>query len=171
MHNQGRAFEKELEFTFESLCKKENVAFLAGMPVPTAPRMMNGRSIRVLSGKAPFDYYGMTRDGIFIGMEAKHNDKVKQSLPIIAPLKRGTGLQFHQLEALAAVAKNGGIARIVWNNGGLVLNMDNRGILLVHESYNGGGRKSIPRDLFSICEQCIYNNIPYLDWMNVTETA
>ena len=164
-----RDFEKKLEGTFESLCLQEDVAFLAGMPVPTAPIMVGRRMYRVLKGKAPFDYYGMVKGGRFIGMEAKHNDEVKKSLPIIGPLKKGTGLQFHQLEALAAVAKNDGIARIAWSNGGLIMNMGNRAILAVHADYNSGGRKSIPRDLFTVCEERICNGLPYTDWLTVEE--
>jgi penicillin-binding protein-related factor A (putative recombinase) len=167
----GKKFERELEYTFESMCRSEGVAFLAGMAVPTAPTMHAGRHLRVLSGTAPFDYYGQMRTGIFIGMEAKHNDKVKQSLPIIGPKKKGSGLQYHQLESLSVVASNGGIARIVWDNGGLVMSLGNQAILAVQESYNEGGRKSIPRDLFTVCEQRLSNGIPYTSWLNAQEDS
>jgi len=169
MSDKGRSFEKELEATFDSIRIKEDVALIAAMPVPTAPSFVGGRSVRVLKGKAPFDYWGMFKGGRFLGMEAKMTSASKKSLAIVAPLKRGSGLQWHQLEALAAVARNDGVARIVWCNGGLIMNMGNRGILLVHESYNDGGRKSIPRDLFSVCEQRICNGIPYCDWLTVEE--
>jgi len=174
MKNQGRAFESELEATFDSIRIKEDVAIIAAMPVPTAPSFAGGRSVRVLKGKAPFDYYGMFKGGRFLGMEAKATSKVKKSLAIVGPMRRGSGLQWHQLESLATVARNDGVARIVWCNGGLIMNMGNRGILLAHEVYNAAvesdnkeGRKSIPRDLFSVCEQRVCNGIPYTDWMNV----
>jgi hypothetical protein len=111
--------------------------------------------------------------GKHIAMEAKHNDKVKTSMPIAPPKKKGKkagdGLQYHQLEALAAVANNGGIARVVWRNGGLVMAIGNAEIIIVHKYYNEGGRKSIPRSLFTVCEQRISNGCPYTSWLNADE--
>ncbi|MFP3422049.1 hypothetical protein R0K19_22020, partial [Bacillus sp. SIMBA_161] len=42
---------------------------------------------------------------------------------------KGTGLKYHQLESLAQVAENGGIARVVWNNGGEVLALTEKPII------------------------------------------
>ena len=170
MSSNGRDFEKTLEATFDSIRIKEDVALIAAMPVPTAPSFAGGRSVRVLKGKAPFDYWGMFKGGRFLGMEAKMTSAVKKSLAIVGPMRRGSGLQWHQLEALATVARNDGVARIVWNNGGLIMNMGNRGILAVYQDYSDGGRKSIPRDLFSICEERFCNGIPYTDWITVGES-
>ena len=178
MSSNGRDFEKTLEATFDSIRIKEDVALIAAMPVPTAPSFAGGRSVRVLKGKAPFDYYGLFKGGRFLGMEAKSTSKVKKSLAIVGPMRRGSGLQWHQLEALATVARNDGVARIVWNNGGLIMNMGNRAILLAHDIYNLAvdsdskeGRKSIPRDMFSVCETRICNGIPYTDWLTVEEAV
>jgi penicillin-binding protein-related factor A (putative recombinase) len=163
--NRGKPFEELLERTFDPMIYSDGVSFLAKMPVPTAPTKHAGRHLRVLKGKAPYDFYGMMRGGKFIGMEAKHNDEHHTSLRIVGPTQQGEGLKFHQLEAVAKVAMDGGIARIVWENGGVITHLCNQGILAVHESYNNGGRKSIPADLFEICDHKTSQGIPYVDWL------
>jgi penicillin-binding protein-related factor A (putative recombinase) len=166
----GKRFEKELDHTFDSLMRSEGVAFLARMSEPTAPSPRLGKFGRVLSGTAPYDFYGMMKGGKHIAMEAKHNDKRKASLPIIGYKKKGSGLQFHQLEALANVALHGGIARVVWCNGGVVMSIGNREILMVHKIYNTkDGRKSIPTNLFVVCEQRVFTGVPYISWLNAED--
>lgn len=163
--NRGKPFEKELKFTFDSLIREEGLAWMKQMPVPTAPTKHAGRHLRVLKGKAPFDFYGMMRGGRFIGMEAKHNDEPKTSLPIVAPKRDGSGLQYHQLQSLVDVANDGGMARIVWNNGPETFTMCNEQIIAVFDTYNSGGRKSIPAALFTVCEQKTSQGVPYFDWL------
>jgi len=162
----GKRFEKELDHTFDSLMRSEGVAFLARMSEPTAPMCIHGRHARVLCGQAPYDFFGMLKGGKHIAMEAKHNDKRKASLPIIGEKRKGSGLQWHQLQALATVAEHGGIARIVWDNGGVVMAIGNDKIMAVQRMYKDGGRKSIPADLFEVCEQCLSNGVPYIAWLN-----
>ena len=163
---KGKAFEKEVEFTFAPMCRACGVNFLAFMPVPTAPTMVNGRFYRVLSGKAPFDVYGMMNTGAFIGAEVKHTVKEEKSLAIVAPGKKGSGLQHHQLEALATVAQGGGVARIVWCCGGQLLYLANKEIVSAFDTYGtNGGRKSIPAAMFSECEQKEFGGVPYFDWL------
>lgn len=169
MNNLGKVWENELEHSFDALIRSEGLSSLVKMPEPTAPKVMYGKFVRVLCGKAPYDFTGMMKGGKHIAMEAKHNDKRKTSLPIIAEDKDGSGLQQHQLEALAKVAVDGGIARIVWNNGGLPMAIGNEQIIEVCDNYLGGGRKSIPRDLFTICEQRISQGVPYFSWLDLED--
>jgi hypothetical protein len=57
-------------------------------------------------------------------------------LPIVHPdAKSGDGVQYHQLEALALLAQMGGVARIVWNNGGEVGALTEAGILAAFTIY------------------------------------
>lgn len=71
--------------------------------------------------KAPYDLDGYFLKGArYIACEVKENGKHKTSLPIIAPLKKGTGLHYHQLEALVQVHESGGLACVVWDNAGEV---------------------------------------------------
>ena len=39
---------------------------------------------------------------------------------LIHPESKGAGLQYHQLETLAAVHRDGGLAYVLWRNGGMV---------------------------------------------------
>jgi hypothetical protein len=41
-------------------------------------------------------------------------------VPIVKPDKHASGIAYHQLAALALVARMGGMARIVWDNGGQI---------------------------------------------------
>lgn len=118
---RGGRFEAEIGRSFEFYAKKK-IAYCEFMPIPTVPIHLkwDNRPVRILSGKAPFDVYGLVaNDGRFIGAELKDSQR-KNSLAIIAPDKTGSGVQFHQLDALVNVARNGGIARIVWSNAGEV---------------------------------------------------
>lgn len=114
----GADFERLIETTFQ-FYDGRNLARLAMMPVPTRQvGSRNGQPILVRTGAAPFDVYGyLVADGRMVGAELKSTVR-KVSLPIIGPERTGSGLQFHQLDALANLAQAGGIARLVWCNGG-----------------------------------------------------
>jgi penicillin-binding protein-related factor A (putative recombinase) len=171
MNNHGKDWEDELGHSFDALIRSEGVAKIAKMPVPTAPRFIRGVMARVLCGTAPYDFYGYMRGGQHIAMEAKHNDKRKTSMPIVAKKKKSSGLQEHQLDALAAAAESGCIARLVWRNGGVVMAIGNDKIMAVQRSYQEGGRKSIPADLFEVVEQRISQGCPYWSWLNADGDA
>jgi hypothetical protein len=49
-----------------------------------------------------------------VGAELKSTSKHEASLSIVKPKCDGSGLEFHQLDALALLARMGGIARVVW---------------------------------------------------------
>lgn len=69
--------------------------------------------------KAPFDVDGYYLDSArFIACEIKETAERKHSLAIISPNKKGSGLQYHQLEALVNAHNAGALAVVVWNNGG-----------------------------------------------------
>ena len=163
--NQGKDFEKEVGFTFPSLCKRKGVAFLSFMPVPTAPIMVHDKWYRVLSGKAPFDVYGSMRTGQFIGAEVKHNVEAKPSLRIVPPEKDGSGLEYHQLAALCLVAESGGIARVVWLNGDRLLHLCNNSLIMAKQAFDDKVRKSIRAEEFDECEQDTADGFPFFDWI------
>lgn len=131
----GKAFEDQIEATFPAYFERGEAA-LAMMPVPT--RVIDSRRgmpIRIATGKAPFDVYGYLLKGArMIGAELKASVP-KKRLPIVAPNGAGDGLKFHQLEALAMLARSRGLARIVWDNGGRVGCIYNAGILEAHRLY------------------------------------
>lgn len=140
---KGDLFEHQIEAGFDAYWRA-GLALLAKMPVPT--RVVGGGSRSgppklVQCGTAPFDYYGMSLlDARFIAMEAKAS-VASTSLHIVLPrlegMKitegKGRGVKFHQLEALAQIAENGGIARLVWNNGGEVMALTEHGIINAYD--------------------------------------
>lgn len=135
----GRDFEREIESGFKAYAAA-NIAMLEMMPVPTAPAHINhpryNYPLYMLSGKAPFDVYGLLMQrGTFVGAELK-STKEKASLPIVAPAKNGDGIQYHQLDALAAVARNGGVARLVWHKEGMVGVLKETQIINVLKNYD-----------------------------------
>lgn len=75
--------------------------------------------------KAPYDVDGYYLSGArYIACEIKENGEHHNSLKIIPPEKKGTGLQYHQLEALVNAHKAGAVACVLWNNGGEVGYLD-----------------------------------------------
>lgn len=131
----GKDFENDIAATFQGYADK-HVARLAIMPVPTKQvGVRNGMPTLIRNGKAPFDVYGfLSHDATMIGAELKAS-KRKARLPIVAPQKKGDGVQFHQLDALATLALAGGIARIVWSNGGEIGVLHNSEIIQAWRTY------------------------------------
>lgn len=126
----GSKFEAEIETTF-SAYEQAGIATLIMLPVPTVPYgkppRSGGQPLYIRSGTAPFDVCGIDhREGRFIGAELKASGLPQDRLPIVLPdrvgrPRKGAGLKYHQLHGLARVASHGGIARLVWSNGGQVL--------------------------------------------------
>jgi hypothetical protein len=155
--NIGKEFEERIEPTFAAYAKA-NVAYLSFMPVPTRAVMMQGRMVRVGNGAAPFDVYGFmprsfggtpaykpsneyepdahftpsTLVAVMVGAELKASGEPETSIPIVKPKGDGHGVEAHQLDALALLSRMGGIARIVWDNGGEIGVLRNEGILAAH---------------------------------------
>lgn len=130
----GSDFEREIGATFDAYRGAE-IAWLDFMPVPMAPagqkERRTGQPLYRPSGTSPFDVFGWhAASGRFVGAELKSSQR-KNSLPIVMPVlaadkdgrptmksRGGDGIKFHQIEALRNVAACGGIARLVWCNGG-----------------------------------------------------
>lgn len=152
-HN-GSEFEKEIGASFEGYFR-EGVAHLSFMPVPTRPIFKSGMMQRVQTGKAPFDVYGAARRrfiklkhvqgaelgvggvdvAVMIGCELKATSEPKRSIAIVKPKGDSAGVEYHQLFALSTLAKMGGIARVVWNNGGQVGVLREEKIIYAFEVY------------------------------------
>ena len=70
-------------------------------------------------GKAPYDVDGyFIQTGQFIACEIKENGERHNSMHIVGPDKKGTGLQYHQLVALVHAHGSHAFAALLWNNGG-----------------------------------------------------
>jgi penicillin-binding protein-related factor A (putative recombinase) len=141
----GQSFEARVKLSCD-VYREQEIAFLFPMPVPTAPcgvRGKGGAPLRVLSGQAPFDFFGWTRDGHAVGLEVKATAR-KKSLPIIGEGKCGSGLQWHQLEALADLYLHGGEAVLLWKNGDDVGLVSGFALYEARQWYRRDGRKSIP---------------------------
>lgn len=81
--------------------------------------------IFAMTGTAMFDLGGWTHQDYAaekqaIGVELKSTKRYKSNLPIIGLDKKGSGLQYHQIEALAALHREGHMAGVLWNNGGSI---------------------------------------------------
>lgn len=170
--NRGLPFERRIQAEF-SVWEAAGIAHLARMPVPTAPAPRPGDPMRrVATGTAPFDLYGWTMvhwhpniraAGMCIGAELKTTYKKRPSLAIAEK----SGLRLHQLDALAALAHAGGVARLVWENGNEVGVLYNAAILEAHERFYEGGRgtRSIPWRLFSLVSEIKVEGQAVLGWL------
>lgn len=173
----GAGFEHEIGVSFEAY-KDGGVALLAFMPVPTVViRRERGVPLRVSKGKAPFDVYGyMVGTGRFVGAELKHSER-STSLAIIGPGRKGSGLQFHQLDALALLAQNGGVARIVWDNDGEIGILTEDEIIVAWRVFvetmksEASGKqaihnsKSIKWGLFTVVDYTNLHGVVAIDWL------
>lgn len=112
-------FEKVMETSFAEY-HTSKTAFLQFL----SPRMRMAGYIGnqpgfVQVGKAPYDLDGFyLNGGLYIACEIKENGDRHESMKIIPPKKKGSGLQYHQLEALVYAYEAGAIACVVWNNAG-----------------------------------------------------
>jgi hypothetical protein len=115
----GMTGQRIFEGEFIASCiayAEQNIAFVEELPLPTVPAGM----LRRVRGKSAYDYFGYTASGKFIAIELKSNAEHTQSLKIREMDDHGDGIQYHQLAALDQVARKGGIALIIWSNGGAV---------------------------------------------------
>jgi hypothetical protein len=78
------------------------------------------------------DLVGFPLVAIMVGAELKASGEPETSIPLVKPKQDGHGIEAHQLDALALLARMGGIARIVWDNGGEIGVLRNEGILAAH---------------------------------------
>ncbi len=177
--HRGRQFEKLIETSFDGYAAAQ-LANLARMPIPTkVAGQRKGRLIFVQCGKAPFDVYGYTIGGArFIGAELKAGGR-KESMAITNPKVKKGGLQLHQLDALAEVAQAGGIARLVWDNGGDFGILCNDDIVLARDTYlhaltseSSGrkaqsGAKSIKWERFTPVDYQTFGGVLAIEWLRM----
>ena len=110
-------FEREFHKTYPAV-RKRTGAYMFTLYPPVRPVKAKGKCpMFVMTGKSLFDECGWDKEGRFIGVELKSNQEYKPSLPIVSPDNHASGIDFHQLEALAAVHRDGGHAYLVWKNG------------------------------------------------------
>lgn len=165
-------FEKDFEAKFLVIRTKTN-AFLRPLHAPMRIGGMRGTMpCWIQVGRALFDVAGWKEQTLFnehgdkvkvaayVAIELKENKDVKSTLRIVGDDGSGSGVQAHQLEALASVHRAGGISRILWNNGGIVAVLDGDEIAQAHFSYGvsvqaekmrkgfAKGTRSIPWALF-----------------------
>lgn len=70
-------------------------------------------------GKGPYDLDGYyTGTGRYIACELKENGERHASMRIIPPDKKGTGLQYHQLQALVEAHEGKAFVCVLWDNAG-----------------------------------------------------
>jgi hypothetical protein len=184
----GKEFEKRIGATFGPYAKT-GYAYVAFMPIPMAPRGMMGKCmVYVPKGKAPFDVYGFAprtagsppeSSAVFVGAELKRTKDHQTRLPIVHPdAESGDGLKYHQLWALANVAKYGGVARVVWDNGGEVGYLDEQRIAVALAVYDQSlaterrgkgmgpqGSRSIPWENFQPVDDAAIGGVVGLHWL------
>lgn len=174
----GATFQEECEKAFDAYHKMD-IASIDTMPVPTrcigfgpmGPKL-------VYDGKAPYDAYGYFHRGArAIGAEFKVTGKPEPSLAIVKDTATAGGLAFNQLDALARLSAKGGIARVVWNNGGQIGVLREEGILRAYAGYMAAkkieergndaplGAKSIKWGEFEIIQYGVLAGIICFDWL------
>jgi hypothetical protein len=200
----GSAFEQSVGRSFEGYAS-QGVAYLDFMPIPTrAIRVPGFKGVAyVPCGHAPFDVYGHRPRMVFrqpapngttinrpvqlavmVGAELKTTKDHEKNLSIVHPESDSHGLEYHQLYALALLARMGGVARIVWDNGGQVGVASEDSIVLAYEVYeqslaserrgNGKGprgSRSIPWTAFKPVDYGNVGGVICLDWLKVEKTC
>ncbi len=175
--HRGRDFEKLIETSFDGYANA-GLANLARMPIPTkVVGQRKGMLIFVQCGKAPFDIYGFTMaEARFIGAELKAGSR-QESMAIVSPNVGGSGLKLHQLDALAEVAQAGGVARLVWDNGGDFGILTNSDIVLARDTFlhaltseSSGrkpqrGAKSIKWERFTPVDYANFGGVMAVEWL------
>lgn len=131
-------FEKQIGNTFQAYRDSKTAGLVFLHPPMRIAGMLGRVPCFVQAGKAPFDIAGMYYDkqGTVIGAELKETREHEHSLPIVGPGKKGNGLQYHQLEALVSVADNGGVALVLWSNGGEIGVLEGDAIRLAKVQYD-----------------------------------
>lgn len=132
------AFEKQIGETFQAYrdAKIANVYFL--YPPMRAVGLHGHMPCYIPVGKAPYDIGGFFYDttATTIGVELKETKDHENRLPIVGPHAKGNGLHYHQLEALVAVHKAGGLALLLWSNGGEIGSLAGDMLTLVKVQYD-----------------------------------
>lgn len=157
MSTVGDRFERQLNLVHAQY-RAMGVAEIRQLPVPTAaaPRKWQQRGappLRMRSERSPYDFAGHMRASPFRGISVAMESKIDHaagdaspSLKIHGENKTGSGLQFHQLRALAEAHQDGCIAAVVWASGINARILCIPGVVLAGAwaEFRSEGRKSIP---------------------------
>jgi len=124
LQKRSNPFEDYIQQGFAAIRAKTG-AWLHWVNPAVRPIGLRGNMpVFAMVGSALYDIGGWTNENNAVhravGIELKASTKFKQNIPIIKPESKGSGVQYHQLEALAALHRDGGIAGLVWNNGGVI---------------------------------------------------
>jgi len=124
MRKRGNQFENWIQNGFAAI-RRDTGAWLVWINPPVTPIGLKGKMpIFAMTGSALFDLGGWTNgaraEKAFIGVELKETRQFSPSMPIIRRDRKGSGLQHHQLEALAGLHRDGHLAGLLWSNGGIV---------------------------------------------------
>lgn len=111
--------EKIFFGTFRRLAENRQASMHIMYPQMRVGHMHGGKPCWVQVKAAPYDAAGFYHGcGTAIAVELKESSKPMTSLPIIAPGKKGSGLQYHQLEGLADAHEAGAVAFVLLDNAG-----------------------------------------------------
>jgi hypothetical protein len=136
--NGGIASQRAFEGHFLDSCMtyaREGIAFVEELPLPTSPCGSSG--MRRVRGRAAYDFFGYRgKDSKFIGIELKSCADHSPSLKIREDGDHGDGLLYHQLSALEQVARKGGIALLMWCNGGAVGVLSGEQIIVAKQRFD-----------------------------------
>jgi hypothetical protein len=117
---------------------------------------------------------------VFVGAELKSTRDHETSLSIVHPDSDSHGLEYHQLDALALVARIGGIARIVWDKRGAYGVLEEDQIIVAHAIHeqslaserNGKGpfgSRSIKWSLFKMVDYASFGGVVAIGWLMLGE--
>jgi penicillin-binding protein-related factor A (putative recombinase) len=154
----ANAFEKQIGDTFESYRAAGVAELFFLFPPMRVVGMIGKMPAHIPCGKAPYDVSGyFIGSGVAIGAELKQTAEHENSLSIVGPEKKGSGLHYHQLQALLELHRAGGSAFLLWNNGGEIGLLDGARIAVVSVGYEASlksknparGSRSIPWGMFA----------------------
>jgi hypothetical protein len=140
------AFEKEIAATFQDY-RDVRLATLFMLHPPMRIGGMSGRvPCFVQVGKAPYDVAGFYYNGsaTSIGAELKETRDRKPSLRIVGEKMDGSGLEYHQLDGLVRLHDQGGMAMLLWSNGGEIGRMDGQALKLAKIQYDDAVKRKNP---------------------------
>lgn len=139
-------FEKEIEETFQDYMDARLAYVFKLNPPMRIAGMMRKVPCFVQSGKAPYDVAGFfyNASATAIGVELKQTRNREPSIKILGPDQKGGGVQYHQLEGLVALHKQGGSASLLWNNAGEIGRLDGAELVLVKQDFDVARKSKNP---------------------------
>lgn len=161
-------FEKDIIATFEEL--KERAHLWVVYPPMRAAGLIGKMPGFIPVGKGDYDFAGYYIDGaISIGVEVKETKDYETRLPVVKPGAKGNGLQYGQLRALVRLHKAGGMALLLWSNGGMIGRFDGQRLAAFSVAYDASlraeaGGKEVAKGGRSI-EWSAFEKVTERDWL------